>query len=245
MANILDIVAEARDLVDADSVSYPDAKILRRLNKSEDEVEGLILQCDGSWDFGSSAYSSLPVGTKTLTEGTALYKLFDSTSANEFAQIIELERLEIKDVNGKWRPLTPITLEEIAAMGFTEGEFMTAATGVPLYYRKVENFIKLYGPASATWVTLANGLKAFFTRSHAAYSSGNLSSTTITPGFVPLYHYILSAKIALPYANAYKKDRVPALLKEIADNEAGITKHYTKRAKDERPVVTMKRINHI
>ena len=70
---IEDIIAEARDLVDATSTSYPDAKILRRLQPIEEEIVSKIINADGTWQFDDSNNTDLPVGTATLTAGTALY----------------------------------------------------------------------------------------------------------------------------------------------------------------------------
>lgn len=226
MPTIADINAEARALVDADTTSYTAADLLRRVNDAYEQVIGIIIGCDGKWQFDDSNYTDFPIGTTTLVASQNDYS-FD-------VSMLDVERVEVKDAQGIWQQLQPIDTSDI---GGAIDEF-EKTDGMPRFYDKQGASLLLY-PAPATGsVTLASGLKVYFQRTASIFTSAEVTTGTKVPGFASPHHYLLSYKAALPYALSYKKDRVPFLMAEIARREALLVEHYSQREKDRRKMLT-------
>lgn len=233
MATITDINLETRALCDADSTSYTDATLLRRINDAYEAVVGVIIGCDGLWQFDDTNFTDFPVGTTTLINSQNDYA-FDAT-------MIEIERVEVKDISGIWQILYPIDKSQIS--GAIDEFYKT--DGLPLYYDKQGASILLYpAPDNGVSVTLASGLKVYFKRTASIFTAAEVTTGTKQPGFASLFHYLLSYKAALPYALSYKKDRVPILMAEIAKREKELVKHYSRREQDRRKQITMAGISH-
>ncbi len=231
MPTIADLNAEARALVDADSTSYPAADLLRRVNDAYEESVSIIIGCDGRWQFDDTNFTDFPIGKATLVAGTKDYP-FDVTH-------LEIERVEVLDNSGIWHQLDPLDISQIDG---AINEFMKT-DGLPQYYDKNGASVVLYpGPANGS-VTLVAGLKVFFQRTAAIFTSAEVTTGTKKPGFASPHHYLISYKAALPYAMAYKKDRVPLLMAEIAKREEKLIEHYSRREKDRRKVMEMGGIN--
>lgn len=234
MPNITDINLEARKLVDADSVSYPDADLLRRVNAALEETVGKLIALDKNWNFGDSNYTTLPTGTQTLTAGTKAYA-FDSTQ-------LTILGASVKDIDGIWRTLSLIDEMEIIKSGVDLAEY-EKTDGLPSQYAKRENFIVIYPAPTAATTTLILGLKVYFQRTADIFTAAQVTTGTKTPGFISPYHYLLSYKAALPYAISYKPQRVLAIMAEIARLEKDMINFYSTRGKDEKAVMSNRSVS--
>ena len=222
------IFAESRLLVDADSVSYANADLLRRLNTAYEEVVALILGVDGLWQFDDTNYTDFPIGTTTLVNSQQDYT-FAATH-------LEIEGVSVLDKDGIWKKLRPIDDKQLSVDPI---EFQKT-DGLPTYYDKQGRSILLYpAPDNGVSVTLASGLKVFFKRTADLFTQTQVDAASKEPGFASPFHVILAYKAALPYAQSYKKDRVPMIINEINRLEKGITKHYGRREQDRRKIMSM------
>jgi hypothetical protein len=234
MATIADIQTEARALVDADTTSYPAALMLIRNNTAMEEIASLILGADGRWQWDDKNNTDFPEGTTTLVSGQADYTL-DTT-------YIKIDGVSVKDVAGRWYRLLPFDPEDLKA---TYGPFLDRAqflntSGRPLFYDIQGNSIILYpAPDAGVTVTLASGLKVFAQRTAQLFTSAEVITGTKAPGFASPFHSLISYMSALPYAMAYKPQRVQFLMAEIARKKAELVRFYGHRDKDERPRITM------
>lgn len=229
---ISDINSEARLLVDADSVSYAAADLLRRINIAYEQVVAFILGCDGLWQFDDTNYTDFPIGTATLVAGQQDYT-FNSAH-------LEIEGVSVLKADATWHKLTPI--DDQTQIGVDPAEFFKT-DGLPNYYDKQGRSVVLYpGPAAGN-VTLASGLKVFFKRTADLYTSAQVTTGTKEPGFASPFHVILAYKAALPYAQSYKPKRVPMIMAGIARLEGEIKKHYGRREQDRRKIMSMGGIN--
>lgn len=220
---ISDINSETRLLCDADSTSYPDAALLRRVNAAYEQVIGWIINADGTWQFDDTNYSDMPVGTGTLVEGQESY-----TFASEY---LDIEQISVKNVNGDWIVLKPLDVKEFKEIAIEE---YFGATGIPEYYDKIGDTINLYPAPTSTSVTLASGLKIRFKRTADLYTSAQVTTGTKEPGFASPYHIILPYMMAVPFCMAYKKDRVPLYEKKVMELKNEIIDFYGLREKDKR-----------
>lgn len=234
---ITDIQTEARALVDATTTSYTDALLLIRVNTAMEEIAGAILGADGRWQWDDSNYTDTPIGTATLVASQQDYTL-DTT-------YIKVLGVSIKDVIGRWYRLLPFDPDDlISDYGpfLDRAQFLNTA-GRPLYYDLQANQILLYpAPDNGVTVTLASGLKVYAQRTAQLFTSVEVSTGTKVPGFISIFHSLVSYMAALPYAVSYKPARVPYLMAEITRKKADLIFFYSKRDKDERQVITPKPI---
>lgn len=229
---IADLNSEARALVDADSTSYTAADLLRRINIAYEEVVSFIMGIDGKWQFDDSNYTDFPIATTTLVEAQEDYAL-DLT-------FLEIERVQVKDNSGNWHLLQPFDISEI---GIAIDEYLKD-DGLPAYYDKTGKSIILKPAPTASQVTLSAGLKVWFKRTADLYTSAQVTTGTKVPGFASPFHVILAYKAALPYAQSYKRDRVPMIVNEINRLEKEMKNFYGRRELDRRKIMTTARISH-
>lgn len=233
MANITDINLEARALCDADSVSYPDAVLLRRINQSYEEIVGKLLQVDGRWQFDDSNYTDIPVGTTNMVASQQDYS-FD-------VRFLAVERVECLDNAGIWHELKPIDKDDIdVAMS----EYLKTP-GMPIEYDKQGESIVLYPAPSAADTTLTAGLKVYYKRTASIFTSAEVTTGTKAPGFASPWHMILAYKAAMPYCMTYKKDRVVMYRDQIINMEKALLKHESRRSRDEETVLTAETVSSI
>ena len=230
MATIADINQEARDLCDADTTSYPAATLLRRINKAYEQIVGWLINADGIWEFYDSNYTTTPIGTYTLVNNQRSY-----TFAADFLDLLEIS---VMDSNGTYRKIKQFDpVIEVLSIE----ELYGTTTGFPQRYDLVsDDTIKFYPNISSSNVTLASGLQVKFKRTAQIYTSAEVTTGTKEPGFASPWHYILSYMAAIPYCMVYKKDRVPALIDEVEKMKKELIKHYTKRNKAQRNIMTNK-----
>ncbi len=243
-SNEQDLISEVTEICDADLNAYTLKSRTRRINIALEEVEAkLIVASAHGWEFGDSNQTSLPTGLKTLVNSQEAYQLAgdqSTTGIDTTNPLLTVRGVSVKNKDGIWVPLKPIHLWELFAQRIDPAEYFKT-DGLPAYYEKREDFLILYpAPDNGISVTLASGLKVFYDRRASKFTT---SDTTKEPGFASPYHVLLAYKASLPYCSSYKKDRVPMILGEIARLEKGLLSFYGNRAKDERKIASMKRIN--
>jgi len=223
------------DLCDTDDTSYPRVKKTRDINLAYERVVGKLINADGSWEFDDTNYSDFPIGTYTLTEGQAKYSFND-----KFLQIMEVQ---VKDSNGDWHILQPISQREYSDETPLEEAFED--NGLPEYYDKIsDDTIKLFPAPSEDDVTLTNGLKIKFKRTASTFTvASDTSEDTTEPGFA-INHEILAYMAAIPYCMKYKKDRVPLYKKTADEMMKELLDHYGQREKDVRKKLGTKPIKY-
>lgn len=229
---ISDINTWARFLVDASTVSYPDASLLIAVNVAYEDVVSKILSADGRWEFDDSGYTSQPIATTTLVASQQDYT-FDVSH-------LKILRVSVLSAGSIWNELEPIDFIDIPG---DPSEFYKTP-GMPVLYDKQGSSLLLYPSPAAANVTLASGLKVYFQRTSDNFSAAQVTTGSKTPGFASPFHVLLSYKAALVYAQAYKKDRVQIIMSEIARLETAMLAFYSKRSKDERARFTISTNNN-
>ena len=229
--NIADINQEARDLVDADTTSYPAPMLLRRVNQAYGETVGKIIALDGTWEFDDQNFTDLPIATTTLVAGQSDYS-FNSAQ-------LEVLKVEVKDNSGDYQAVDPIDIREVRE----PLDELYDVDGLPSVYDKRYSSIFLYPAPAAGSVTLVAGLRVYFQRTADLFTAAQVTTGTKEPGFASPWHQIIAYKAALPYAQAYKKDRVNFLVSEINRMETELLNHYARREKDVRKVLGMSGIS--
>lgn len=214
------LVQDVDFLVDTDSVTFSIADKTRSFNLALEEATGIIVGCDGTWQWDDTNYTNLPIGLTSVQSGQQDYSFAGDH--------LVIEALEIKDSLGAWTRLKPINLypEYNEALKGSITSFMDNP-GVPEYYDKVGNSIFLYPAPNYTQVS---SLKAFFQRKAQPFT---VADTTKEPGFASHLHRFLSVCVAYDWAIAKQHAKASFLLNEKDRYKKLIKDFYSVRVKDE------------
>ena len=227
-----EIISDIDRKVNTDTSSYSLADKAAVVNKYLSEVVSVILNCDGKWEWDDSNYTDLPIGTTPLIDSQQDYNIAGAT-------FLDITRVEVKDINGNYQKLEPITNSDITNQSMTE--FQKTA-GMPRYYDKLGDSIFLYPKPSSSLTTLSAGLKVYFQRTPSYFASDD---TTKTPGFNPLFHQILSVGASLDYAeNNEMINKVNIFGNKLRELKAGLVEAYSSRSRDEKIRMRVGRENY-
>lgn len=225
------IVEDIDFLLNTDSVSFLIAQKTRLINSRLDDVVSLILGSDGRWEWDDTNNTDLPIGTITLVNEQQDYSLSGGT-------LLNVTRVEVKDINGDYYLLTPLSQRDITSQALSE--FQKTA-GRPIFYDKLGDSIFLYPKPSTTYVTAAAGLKVYYQRIPSYFL---VTDTTKTPGFSPLFHRILSIGAALDYCYANELiNKINILTPLFQKMEQGLVSFYAGRSRDESVSMSLRKEN--
>lgn len=220
MSTIDQIRSDVNYLVNTSISNYPDADLIRNVNRHYDNVVSLIMQSDGRWKWDDTNNTSQPATSITMTGGINQVAIPDTT-------YLTINRVEVLNNNGNYSVLKPIHEKEI---GQALSEFQKT-DGTPLYYEKVGGFLNLYPAPSSSNVVLTSGLKVYYQRDASYFV---VSDATKVPGFATPYHRLLSYGAALDYAIANgMSNKINIITPLIQKMEQELMTFYSSRSKDE------------
>jgi hypothetical protein len=219
-----ELFSETRDLCDADSTSYPDTALLRRVNSAIETLVTKIHQVCSNFDDENIA--NIAEGTITLEEGISKYTITD--------RFLDILSIKVKDVSGFFRLVEPWEQKDTT----DAVETLEAQTGLPYLYRLVGRTIFLAPAPTAVSVTLTAGLKLSYTRTSYTITASDVSTGTLVPGLATPWHITIAKMAALPYCKTYKKDRVNQMTLDIQTETNDLINFYANRQKDQRTIIT-------
>lgn len=214
-----DINTQISFLTDTTTTDFSLNDRTRNANIAYHKFVAVIQQADGKWQFDDANNTTLPIATTTLTSGQRDYSLDDD--------MVEIQRVEIKDTSGNWSEIKPIDLNEIT--GAVDEYFST--NGQPLHYDKQGRTLLLY---PAPNYTQAASLKVYFKRPASIFST---TDTTKSAGFDEMFHDYIPTYAAYMYCLIYKPNLAARLAETLKDIEERAKKFYGRRSKDERPIM--------
>lgn len=204
------------------------------VNMALDRALSIIFNADGRWQFDDSNHTDYPIITTNLVANQRDYSFTTDGSSNLILDIYKVAIL----------PSATATLyDEVSpadAQSDDNSVFVEASeTGVPSQYDKTANgiFLNPVPNYSAT-----NGLKVYISREGSYFTTAD---TTKKPGIAGIFHEYLVVEPSYRYAMANGLTNMNALASETMRLEREIEKYYSRRAKDERPIMTGKKINYI
>lgn len=162
-----------------------------QINLAMSEIWHTMWSYQAGWQYDDANQTDLPQATANLQDGIAKVAL--PTDA------LTVNRIEIKDKEGNFYKITPITERQI---GGAIPEFFETA-GMPLYYRLLGRTIELFPAPATAQVTLTSGMKVYFDRTGVAFAS---TDTTDTPGFSGEYHDLVPIKASIKWLQVHKPD---------------------------------------
>lgn len=218
-------------LTKTNSSSYLDPDLLDDLNIAYSDTTSEIFLTDGRWEWDDTNQTDLPVATAALVAGQQDYTLS--------AAHLMIDRIEVKPNGSTYTyKLIPRDVED-PMWGSGILGIDNISQGGPIYYDLAQNSVFLY---PIPGYSQAASLKIYFKRAQIDFTSGDLSTGTISPGFASIFHDILAYKVAYDYAII----NIPALaqgyLNAIQTKTAKLSKFYAMRNKDDGPRLSMKPI---
>lgn len=223
---------------------------------AEDRVVSLILQADGRWQWDDTNNTDFPVATFTLVSGQPDYAFATN--------YIKLLGVSVKNKAGLWNKLLPFDPDDLNSSAnnsfvplqnygpnMDRAEFLKTA-GLPQYYDVLGQSAVLYpAPDNGVSVTLAAGGKFYFQRTGKHFDwtlstfDDSTGSTASVPGFNSLYHSLIPLWAAYNYNLLNNPSLCTNIMNEILRLEMQLKLDYSKRFKDERNIMTPKKINFI
>ncbi len=226
---IQDIVNKIYFLTKTNSTSYVAADMLIAINNAYERVASLIIKSDGRWQWDDTNQTDLPNATTALVSGQQDYSLATSH--------LKITRVELKNSSGVWELLDPIDQDDKGNQALD-----TVTTGTPYQYDKLGNSVFLYPIPN---YSQAASLKLYFQRGPDLFTSAQVSTGTKSPGFNSLYHDLIPLWVSYEYAYANGQTTANNFLAEINRKEDALKKDYSARSRDDRQIMTMKKINYI
>lgn len=200
------------------------------VNLALDRALSIIFQADGRWQFDDSNHSGYPTVKGNLVANQREYTFTEDTAGN---LLLEIHKVYI--LNGSvYEEIEPID-ELNEPQIFNEQN----PTGIPYRYGKKADgiFLDPIPPSN-----VINGIKIEVSREGSYFTSGD---TTKKPGFHGLYHEYLAIQPSAEYAKINTLSNAVALENKRIEMERDITTAYSRRAKDERKIITHKKIKYI
>ena len=226
------ICEQARSLAGVDSTQWPTQKVVNSTNNWHDFVTGYAIGADKRFQWDDTNHTKLPEGTTDLTINVTDYSFLTDEQGNSIITLTGVSLLN----NGKYEPLKLVDRND---SDYDVATFGTQ-TGTPTCYDKIaDNIIRLDFKPSAT---VTAGLKFYFQRTGSYFTA---SDTTKTPGVSPLLHrgYVIAS--AYDIALTLGLNNLAALSVEKQKEELKMIEYFPVRSRDERPRLTMTKINYI
>lgn len=216
------IVEDIDSLLGTDSTSYPLATKLRNINLHYYDAVTDILSSQSNWEWDDTNTTDYPIGTTNLVASQKDYSL-----PSDFLKLL---RVEVKDASGAYRQVQQFDEQQIKN-GLGLSEFMKT-DGLPIYYREIANAIELYPAASAATVTLTAGLKVYYQRSQAEFTTNDAGSS---PGFAAPFHRLLSIGAAYDYAFSKTLPIATPLKQRLEEMRQSLKEYYSTRNREVKP----------
>lgn len=213
--------------------SYTLAQKTLDINNAYVAFINIASKASGKQQVDDTNNSTLPLLLSNIVSGTASYpfKVDEESPTN---QILELQKLRIKDSAGQWTDfLTQIDKNETDISQFQN------VTGTPEYYDLIGNNVVFYPTPN---YNSTDGIEFTVTRTPVYFTT---SDTTKKPGIPDMFHeylvlrpaYYFCVSKGLPQAKAYGEAMIMM--------EREITNYYSRRNKTLQDVISSEPINSI
>lgn len=213
--NLGDLKSDVNFLCGSTSATYLNSDKVRNMNVAYGDVARLIWESDGTWAFDDKNNTDTPIAYRTIANASASY-LIPTTA-------LRVKDVEVKNANGDWFVLKPITLDE---MRISPEEYLSG-TGMPLYYQLEGNEIRLFPAPGTGYTTMSSGMGVRLSR---AVTDLGVSATSTVPGFATPFHRILSYAAAIDFVQEPSQRQFLAMQKDRM--EKGLVRFYQRRNED-------------
>ena len=212
------------------------------VNAALDSFWNIAITASGTWQLDDSNHTDYPIITTNLVASQRDYSFTTDGSSN---LILDIYRVFILSsaTDTRYEEISPVDAQSnIETTGFTDG---LNTEGTPYHYDKTANGIFL-DPIPSYNAT--NGLKLYINREVSYFTTADTTKKPGVPGILHAYFYL---KPAAQYARRRNLANFPNLEREVIKYEGVngrgglIRNHFANRARDERHIMTPKKILYI
>lgn len=228
-------------LTKTNSSSYPAANMLVDLNIAYNRVTSLIIQSDGRWQWDDDNQSSSDQGSGLGGQTNGTTALVANQQDYSFpVTYLKLLRVELKPQNSSFfYKLFPRDIDD-PMYGSTMGGIDTVSVGTPRWYDVVGHSVFLYPIPS---YAQASSLRFYFQRGSIDFTSSDLSTGTLVPGFAAPFHDLLAYLVARDYVLANNPALYAGYARAVQEKELELQKYYAWRDHDDSPQLSMSGTN--
>lgn len=204
-------------------------------NLALDRFWALSIPASGTWQLDDSNQTDYPIITTDLVADQRDYTFTTDESGN---LILDIYRAFIypNATDTIYYEITPIDQQsDVGTEGYWDGQ---STTGVPNTYDKTANgiFLDPIPDYNAT-----NGLKIMINREASYFTT---TDTTKKPGVPGLFHAYFYKVPALEFAKRNDLKSIVSLRDDVERMEMDIVNYFSKRARDEEPIIIPEPINY-
>lgn len=233
LTGIVETLARYTGTQTSTTSSYTLAQKTLDINNAYVHFINLASRAAGIQQVDDTNNTTLPLLLSNMVSGTSTYS-FKVDEASPTNQVLELQKLRIKDANGKWTDyLTQIDKNEVDISQFQD------ITGTPEYYDLIGDNVIFYPTPN---YSNTDGIEFTVTRTPIYFLT---SDTTKKPGIPDMFHeylvlrpaYFFCVAKGLPQAVAYR-DMMLLMEREIQH-------YYSNRNKTNQGIITPEVVNSI
>ena len=202
-----------------------------RLRVGQDRFTFLAMTADGRWQYDDTNYTDYGIATTALVSGQR-----DYTFALEHLEIEKVLIYPSATVTS-YELIEPMDQDDVDAVPYLENR--SGNTGKPYRYDKRANSIFLDPTPN---YSASAGLKIYFKRGPSYFV---YTDTTKVPGFASIFHSYLHIHACRGYAIDRGLSNAKSLDELVQREEKAIKEFFARRSKDERKIMTGKKINFI
>jgi hypothetical protein len=214
------------DIVDTNTSTFPDARMVRGMNVSQNKVVNVIAESDQLSEWDDDNFTDLPEGTINIVSGQRSYNLREDEN---FANLRVVCKVFI---------LTSATGTDYTEIK-REGKSFSTVTGVPTSYRMSGSRLvfDIEPNYSAT-----NGIRVLFIREPQEILT---SDTTKELGIPTAFHHLVALYTAYDFARSKTLDNRNDILRDVEKEEKRLGLSVSHQDNYAETVITPESVNSI
>lgn len=222
-----DISATARFLTNSDSTSYTDAQLLININTWYQKVVSMIFESQDESDFDDARNTDYPIETTPMAAGVRDYPIPVSNA------VLKIKRVDLTYDGTNWyrgRPIDDgsVTYDMGANSTITDQNFIKQNPRYDVKY----NAVFIYPAPVTADVTAGGSIRIEWERNVTPFTSGELTTGTVVPGFDAPFHPMLAQGAAYDYAFARQLPQLAQLQQSLTDWEIRLRQAYSRKVLD-------------
>lgn len=222
-----DIALTARFLTNSDSTSYTDAQLLININTWYQKVVSMIFESQDESDFDDARNTDYPIETTSMVAAQRDYPIPVSNA------MLKIKRVDLTYDNTNWYRANPIddgavSTDMGASLTNTDQNYIKQNPRYDIKY----NAVWVYPAPTAADATAGASIRIEWERNVTPFTSGELTTGTVVPGFDAPFHPILAQGAAYDYAFARQLPQLAQLQQSLQDWEVRLRQHYSNKVLD-------------
>ena len=209
----------------ADTNAFSAANRLISTNRWYEKVITMILKAVDGWDFDDSNKTDFPIATTSLVANQQDYSLPTN--------LLKIKRVEVTYDGTNWYKAEPFDINETGNATSSALIASNFTTSKP-YYDIQGRSVLLYPIPTAN---SANGLKIWYVREPAEFTSAEVTTGTKEPGFDEAFHSMIPLGVCYDWFVAKDDKRAVLTWQELQDYETRLTQYYGSKDQDRNVVL--------